>query len=226
MSHCPRFRDRTQAGEQLADAIAREIEKLDPAIATLPKIVYGLPRGGIPVALPIARQLSCPLEIIVAKKITLPGNTELAIGAVTADGELLWSSARLSQSLEVLEIAQQQALAAAKAQEAQLLPYCPQTSPQGAIAILVDDGIATGLTMAVAVKAIKSKNPAQVWISAPVAPAELIYWLTQWADKVIILATPNPFLSVSRFYQAFPQVETNLVINFLEQHNSGLGIRD
>jgi putative phosphoribosyl transferase len=219
MSHYPQFRDRSQAGQLLADLIISEIGKLDRAIATLPKIVYALPRGGIPVALPIARQLSCPLEIIVAKKITLPGNTELAIGALTADGELLWSSAKASESAEVLEQARSQALTAAKAQEAQLLPYCLQTDPQGAIAILVDDGIATGLTIAVAVKAIKSQNPALVWISAPVAPSELIYWLNQWADKAVILATPHPFWSVSRFYQAFSQVDTTEAIAYLKQHN-------
>jgi putative phosphoribosyl transferase len=178
-----------------------------------------LPRGGISVAVPVAQQLSCPLEIIVAKKITLPGNSELAIGAVTADGELLWSSTKTSESAEVLEQARSQALIAAKAQEAQLLPYCLQPDPQGAIAILVDDGIATGLTIAVAVKAIKAKNPAQVWISSPVAPSELIYWLNQWADKAIILATPHPFWSVSRFYQEFSQVDTTEAIVHLKQHN-------
>jgi predicted phosphoribosyltransferase len=196
-----------------------EIGNLDPAIATLPKIVYALPRGGIPVALPIAKQLGCPLEIIVAKKIALPENPELAIGAVTGDGELLWSSSQLSEPAEVLEIARKQAQAVAKAQEDRLMPYCQQIDPQGAIAIIIDDGIATGLTMAIAVQAIKSKNPAQVWIGAPLAPPELIYWLNHWADRVMILATPHPFLSVSRFYQAFPQVETREAIAYLKQHN-------
>lgn len=226
MSHYPRFRDaaerfrdRSQAGEKLADAIAAEIARSDAEIATLPKVVYALPRGGIPVAVPIARQLGCPLEIIVAKKITLPSNPELAIGAVTASQEVLWSSAQTSETPASLREAEAAALAAAKSQEALLLPYCAQTPAQGALAILIDDGIATGLTIAVAIKAIKLQKTNCVWIGAPVAPPELIFWLNRWADKAIILMTPQPFFSVSRFYQAFPQVDTTEAIALLDRHN-------
>jgi putative phosphoribosyl transferase len=216
MSHVPRFRDRSQAGKLLADVVVGEIERLRSDLAIAPKIVYALPRGGIPVAVPIARALGCPLEIIVAKKITLPGNSELAIGAVTDNGELLWSEAEISASPGVLQAALDRAKASAQAQADRFMPFCSQRDPQGAIAILVDDGIATGLTMAVAAKAMKAKQPAQIWISTPVAPAELVGWLTPEVDKVLVLATPSPFLSVSRFYQFFPQVETSAAIADLQ----------
>ncbi|PSB25063.1 phosphoribosyltransferase [Stenomitos frigidus] len=216
------FADRHEAGEKLAQAVLYEV-KQQPELETARFVVYALPKGGLPIAAPIAALLGCPLDVIVAKKITRPDNVELAIGAVTADGHVVWDAHR--RGLSVLpsyidprtsvatfapsnqyDEALYEALCHAQAQLAELSPDSPRFSPQGAIAILVDDGIATGMTIAAAVKAVRSQRPAQIWLCAPVAPLELMPLLQSYGDRVIVLATPHPFYSVSRFYKAFPQV--------------------
>ncbi|MDX2098622.1 MAG: phosphoribosyltransferase family protein, partial [Leptolyngbyaceae cyanobacterium bins.59] len=169
--------------------------------------------------------LCCPLDIVVAKKITQPSNPELAIGAVTADGAVLWAEDAIQgrqagkSDTSSLSIALQQAREKAIAQLKQLTPGRPSCMVAGKIAILVDDGIATGMTMAVAAQAVRSQHPAQIWLCAPVAPAELMRRLEAWGDRVILLATPSPFYSVSRFYQQFPQVETEAALVCLQRQN-------
>jgi putative phosphoribosyl transferase len=221
MSSAPLFSDRSHAGEQLAQSIFRQLSELQAAGISAPPSIYALPRGGIPVATPVARLLNCPLDILVAKKITRPQNPELAIGAVTADGHVLWSEPKQSrkQQESLREEALRQAQAKALGQLSQLASSCPQFKPEGTIAILIDDGIATGMTIAVAAQALRSYHPAQVWICAPVAPEGLMPWLQQWGDRVIVLDTPHQFMSVSRFYTEFPQVEMATAIADLQQHN-------
>jgi len=207
----PLFQDRHEAGEKLAQAIAAQAPSLP--------IVYALPRGGLPVAEPVARRLQCPLDIIVAKKITEPEQPELAIGAVTAAGHVLWLNPLPREThtsllrYPAMEQAQQ-----AQAQLAQLAGR-PHLAATGVTAIVIDDGIATGMTIAVAVQALREQQPAEIWIGAPVAPPSLLPSLHQWAEQVIILATPDPFLSVSRFYQQFPQVEIEEAAACLKQSN-------
>lgn len=221
MTPAPLFCDRADAGEQLAAAILAQVTKLDAAGVSIKPIVYALPRGGLPVAAPVARLLGCPLDIIVAKKITRPENPELSIGAVTADGHVLWSRQR-SLKARFREVVLREAKSKAQSQFALLAPACPQVNPEGALAILVDDGIATGMTISVAVQALRMRQPAQVWIASPVAPAELMETLTQWCDRSIILETPEEFLSVSRFYELFSQVELEEAMTYLQQQNEWL----
>ncbi len=200
------FDDRTDAGRQLAQAVLQQASSINARF-----VVYALPRGGIPVAVPIAHALQCPLDIIVAKKITRPQNPELAIGAVTADGHVLRaSSTPIPEWQAVLEQAQTKAIA-------QLGQFGDRSSVsvEGAIAILVDDGIATGMTIAVAAKTLREQHPKEIWICAPVAPAILVDHLHQHCDRLIVLATPDPFWSVSRFYRSFPQVELDAAISEL-----------
>lgn len=221
----PLFGDRTDAGFQLAEAIKFTLtETANLAGVSTPVIVYALPRGGLPVAEPVARLLNCPLDIVVAKKIGHPKNPELAIGAVTADGNVLWDEQTplRSQRSREGQAALTEALQKAQFQLAQLSPACPQVNPQGAIAILVDDGIATGMTMAVAAQALRAQKPAAVWLCAPLAPLPLLPWLQQWGDRLIVLETPEPFFSVSRFYAQFPQVEIESAIACLQRQNEWL----
>jgi putative phosphoribosyl transferase len=199
------FVDRHDAGEKLAQAVLAEVETLQSPAKF---VVYALPRGGLPVAEPIARALGCPLDVIVAKKITRPENPELAIGAVTADGQVLWSRQRLAKDEAIWEQALQQAQTKAQTQLARFADYRPNVDPEGAISLIVDDGIATGMTMAVAVQALRTRHPSEIWICAPVAPREMTHALQKGCDRLIVLATPEPFLSVSRFYRIFTQVET------------------
>jgi putative phosphoribosyl transferase len=212
------FADRVEAGERLADAVLAELIER-PVAADVPFVVYALPRGGLPVAVPIAQQLGCPLSVLVAKKITRPENPELAIGAVTADGHVVWlprSRSRVLVPEHVDEVALHAARERAHAQWALLSPYCPMVQPTGAITILVDDGIATGMTIAAASQALRSQQPAEIWICVPVAPPEIMPQLRTWGDRVLVLDTPSPFYSVSRFYKAFPQVEMERAIGCLQ----------
>lgn len=221
MSRSPVFENRTRAGEKLGqvvqEALAEQVKK--SGVESQP-IVYGLPRGGLPVAVPVARSLGCPLTIMVAKKISHPRNPELAIGAVTASGEVLWNQAQLLVSklnAQEREAALKAAIAKAKYQQEQLLPACGVVNPQGATLILVDDGIATGMTVAVAARALQTLAPAQVWICTPVAPGSLIPWLQQWCDRVITLKAPASFFSVSNFYGEFHQLDTTEALHCLKQ---------
>ncbi|GAX41373.1 phosphoribosyltransferase [Tolypothrix sp. NIES-4075] len=225
MSYTPLFCDRTDAGEKLA----QQIDLIKQTALTKRPIVYALPRGGLPVAAPVARILGCPLTIMVAKKISHPQNPELAIGAVTASGNVLWSEQKLYSRKNYLrwrqplvsgvsrELALNEAINKAKLLEAQLITGCPQVNTENATVILIDDGIATGMTIAVAAIAAKALGCASVWLCSPVAPLKLLPWLSQWCDRLIILETPEPFLSVSNFYADFPQVESSEALVYLQQ---------
>ena len=217
MSSIHIFRDRLDAGEKLAKVIFSDFchEQLTKDWQLNP-IVYALPRGGLPVGVPVARRLGCPLSVVVAKKITLPSNPELALGAVTADGCIVWSKQKprsLRVQYALIEKAQQKALS----QLEKLSAGGAEINSLDRLVILVDDGIATGMTMVAAVKSIELQKPNAVWICVPVAPPELLQPLRKCCDRLIVLETPRPFLSVSRFYTEFTQVETEVALTCLQQ---------
>ncbi|MBL1177116.1 phosphoribosyltransferase [Pantanalinema sp. GBBB05] len=226
------FIDRQEAGERLAEAVWAEMHRRS-LIGQVPPLVYALPRGGISVAAPVAQRLKCPLGVIVAKKITRPENVELAIGAVTATGDVVWSpylegqsrwtTADSSSLPPMYATALQAAKHRAQAQWATFATCCPPMNAAGTIALLIDDGIATGMTMAAAVRSLRAQHPTEIWICVPVAPPEVIPALQTWADQVIILALPPLFGSVSRFYRQFPQVEMEAAIEQLQMVNSVIG---
>lgn len=229
MSTAPLFSDRADAGEQLAQCISTLVTQVQKTTTIASKvIVYALPRGGIPVAAPVARKLGCPLEIIVAKKITTPQNPELAIGAVTSDGLVLWSKQLRfgKKNLNQREAALYQAQEKAQTQLAKLEVDHPRANPQDALVLLIDDGIATGMTITAAAQALRTHYPAQLWICAPVAPAGIMKCLAQECDRLVVLKTPTHFLSVSRFYLEFPQVTMEEALVYLEEHNYYLSTID
>jgi len=221
MSFIHIFHDRADAGEKLAKVIFSDFchEQLTTDWPLNP-IVYALPRG-LPVAVPVARRLRCPLSVVVAKKITFPSNPELALGALTADGCIVWSRQK-PQSLRLqcalMEKAQQKALFQLK----KLSAGKAEISSLGKLVILVDDGIATGMTMVAAVKSIQLQKPNAVWICVPVAPPDLLQPLRECCDRLIVLETPRPFMSVSRFYTKFTQVETEVALASLQQQEEWL----
>ena len=219
------FADRDSAGEQLAQAIEAQLEQIRSEGVSAKPIVYALPRGGLPVAAPVAAKLGCALDIIVAKKISLPEDPELAIGAVTAGGAPIWADRLpLPPAHPKLQQALQEARTKAATQYKQLAASNSDLSPQeaiakgaqGAIAIVIDDGIATGMTIAAATKALRVHKPAQIWIATPVAPLVLMKFLRGLCDRAIVLSTPLEFFSVSRFYKEFPQVEMDVACSFLQ----------
>lgn len=224
MLYNPLFQNREAAGEELAQAIRTQLNKqqVESGLKPIP-IVYALPRGGLPVALPVARLLDCPLKIEVAKKISHPQNEELAIGAVTASGSVIWADNRIFRfrfySRERRQASLNTAIDCAKSLETQLNAACSQVSVEGATIILVDDGIATGMTIAAAATALRKLNPAQIWLCTPVLPKNLIPWLHKWGEQVIALAAPESFLSVSNFYVEFPQIETQQALEYFQQQS-------
>lgn len=214
------FRDRHDAGMQLTQAVLKALSEL-----TVPQfdrvVVYALPKGGLPVAEPLAQALNCPLNVVVAKKMTRPDNPELAIGAVTADGYIMRSrrNGMFQPSVAGWHDALKSAHYKAREQLEQLQSICPPVNPVGALALLVDDGIATGMTVAVAARSLQTQRPALLWICAPVAPTQICQELEDWSDRLILLAAPDPFFSVSHFYERFEQVEMEEAIACLQRHN-------
>ncbi|MGF1493963.1 MAG: phosphoribosyltransferase [Microcoleaceae cyanobacterium] len=214
MSFSSLFRDRSHAGDEMASAIATKLAQ-NPASSGAAPIVYALPKGGLPVAEPIARRLQCPLSVIVAKKITHPDNSELALGAVTADGCVLWSK-RQPEDQEERRILLQPAQQKAEEQWQSFAASCPSINPEGMLALLVDDGIATGMTMAVALQSLRARCPAEIWICVPVIPLEQVQSFRSYCDQLIALKAPRMFLSVGRFYQSFTQVDLPTAISYLQ----------
>lgn len=197
-THNPIFNDRGSAGEQLAARIA-ELQPIHP-------IVYAIPRGGLVVAVPVAKRLQCPLDVAIAKKITLPENPELALGAITPDGDTLFLNHTHALQCERWSQVMKQAQAKAAEYRHALQPFRPKLEGQTTTAIIVDDGIATGATIAVIAMALRQQSYQSIWIAAPVVPADMLPTLSNYADKVIVLAAPKFFSSVGSFYKLFPQI--------------------
>ena len=204
-----RFSDRVAAGQALARQMAR--------FAGCNGIVLGLPRGGVPVAAQVARELGLPLSVVPVRKIGVPGNPELAAAAIggalgesVARNDALMAECGLdSASLarlatrERAELARRHALWGGGDALGPLL--------RGKVAILVDDGIATGATMRAAIAQVRLHHPAQVVVAVPVAAADALAAIAPLADEVICLSQPDPFIAVGAHYADFPQVSDETV---------------
>jgi len=194
------FRDREDAGRQLARRLERYREAPDAG-------VLGVPRGGIVVGATIARELRLPLGVCAVHKLGAPGNPELAIGAVDDEGATIidWN---LLRRLEVSEWALQ---AEVERQRAELQRWVGQVAPGRtaavpATAIVVDDGIATGATARAAVQATRRRGAQRLVLAVPVAPVETAQALREIVDEWVCLATPDPFFAVGNFFEEWPQV--------------------
>lgn len=207
------FKDRTQAGMALAKQIAGR-EFADP-------IVIALPRGGIPVAVPVARALHAPLDLIMVKKISLPWQPEYAIGAVVdGDDPQIVIDDELSRSGR-LPPEKIKMLVAEKLAE---IERCKVAYGVGQVfnvkrrtAIVVDDGVATGSTMKAAINTLKEQGAGRIILAVPVAPASTIQELTQLVDEVICLSQPVPFVAVGQHYSDFRQVSDADVIEIMKE---------
>lgn len=212
------FQDRSDAGQQLARAVA-EAAPDDP-------VVLALPRGGVPLAADVAAALAAPLDLVLVRKIGMPRHAELAAGAivdgpapVTLFNQQILRVAGLSEA--DFEGRIEELKAEIEARRALYLPGRDPVPVAGKTAILVDDGIATGATIRVAVKALRAQNPAAIWIAVPVAPADIIPQLEAETDKVICLEVPRDFWAVGAHYRDFGQVEDEAVIACLRRFDRG-----
>jgi len=206
----PLFEDRRDAGRRLARALARRAERA-PASWGAPgeaPLVLGLPRGGVPVALEVARELGAPLDVLVVRKLGLPGHEELAIGAVASGGAQVLNR-DLVRSLRVerqaIERVRARELAELERRERSYRGARPPLDVRGRHVIVVDDGVATGATMRVAVAALKQAGARWVTVAVPLAAPDACEQLSREADEVVCLETPEPFDSVGQWYARFEQ---------------------
>lgn len=201
------FKDRNEAGKKLADRLA-EFKGSNA-------IILALPRGGVVTGAEVARALNLPLDIIVTRKIGAPGNEEYAIGAIDMEGTGVFNeseTAYVDKEWLNKEIAKEKQEAERRWRE-----YRGTRGPlelAGKTAIIVDDGIATGMTMKAAVRYAKKLGVQNVIVAVPVAPLSTVAELKQEVD-VRTLETPVLFFAVGQFYENFPQISDQEVVNLL-----------
>jgi putative phosphoribosyl transferase len=197
------FRDRSEAGRLLAPKL-REFANHDDAI------VLALPRGGVPVGFEVARKLRVPWDVLVVRKLGVPGQEELAMGAIASGGiEVLDTSIVSALGLRAIDIAavvrrereeleRRESLYRGKRAECDL---------KGKIVILIDDGLATGSTMRAAVHAVRSKGPRAIVVAAPVASVQAVDALRREATAVVTVITTAHLFAIGNYYRDFHQVE-------------------
>jgi len=217
----PVFDDRGAAGQFLADEIFKR-RYSQP-------VVYALPRGGVPVAIEVARRLNAPLDLLLVRKIGVPWEPELAAGAVV-DGEQpdlvlnddIVRAAGLTEA-EIASMARTQ-LTEIERRRAQYLPDRAPISARGRTAILIDDGVATGASMEAAIAAIRKRSPLRVVVAVPVASRSAIVTLNGLVDEVVCLVAPEDFGGVGAFYLDFHQLSDSEVIDLLADHASAAAV--
>lgn len=211
------FSDRDAAGRQLARRLAG---------AGLPAdtLVLGIPRGGVPVAAAVARELGLELDVLAAHKVGAPFNPEFAVGAVTADGTTLtepWALDEPDVTEAFLERESRVEIARAREREERLRRGRSAASLAGRTVVLIDDGVATGATVHAAVLAARARGAVRVVVATPVAAAESLRRLGTIADEAIALATPEPFIAVGLWYESFEQVGDASLAEILETGGAG-----
>ena len=207
------FRDRAEAGRLLGSALGAYAGRGD-------LLVLALPRGGIPVAYEVAKSLGAPLDVFMVRKLGAPGNEELAIGAAAPGGICILQE----QTIAELQIADETVRAIAgqvekerRESEALYRSRLPPQSIAGKVAIVVDDGIATGATMRAAIAALREIAAKRVVVAVPVAPVSGCRELRSLADELTCLATPEIFFTVGQWYVNFEQVSDEELVGLLEQ---------
>lgn len=206
------FRDRTSAGRALGAALA-ETERYDDAT-----VVLGLPRGGVPVAAGVASALSAGLDIVVVRKLGTPGNRELAMGAIGSGGGLVVDEALIATlriSRASIDAAIERETEELARREALYRGDRPPLEVRGRHAVLVDDGIATGSTMEVAVRTVASREPLSITVAVPVAPVGAMERFHAIADHTLALRQPSPFIAVGAWYADFTQTPDDEVRRLL-----------
>ncbi len=208
-----RFLDRAEAGRLLADVVAR-LKLQDP-------IVYALPRGGVPVAVEVARALKAPLDLIFVRKLGAPGQAELAMGAVVdglAPVTILNDDVVRALGVDdaTIRAATRRALQEIERRRSVFAGALSPLNVAGRCAVIVDDGIATGATMEVSLKALRQAGAKHIVVAAPVMPPEAFDQFKALADDVACLATPTPFYAVGAHYADFRQLDDEDVIAALK----------
>lgn len=205
------FTDRTDAGEQLAVELRRLDIEAD--------MILGIPRGGLPVARPVADALDAPLDVIVASKVGAPGNPELAVAAVADDGTT-WRNDSLIGSLDLttgyLEDETEHEQRAAAEKRRRYREGRPPLDLAGKHVLVVDDGLATGATMFACVERVREAGAASVAAAVPVGSPRTADELERLVDRLVVLETPRNFSAVGQFFRDFSQVTDEEAMALLE----------
>lgn len=205
------FADRSTAGAALARKLLKH--NFQP-----PVLVLGLPRGGVPVAYEVARLMECPLDVMLVRKIGMPGQPELAIGAI-ASGNIAVHEPRMAAEIpdfnRMFERLAQEQRHELQRRERLYRAGRPPLELDGKTVILVDDGLATGSTMLAAVRAARQAGAATIVVAAPVASAEAAELLAAEAEHVVILEVPRQMFAIGSWYEDFEQVDDGVVCELL-----------
>ena len=206
------IKDRTAAGKALADALNVYRGRAD-------LIVLALPRGGVPVAREVASSLGAPLDLMLVRKLGVPDQRELAMGAIASGGirvmneDIVRFIGITPREIDQVEAEERKEL---QRREQAYRGDRPWPELAGQCVILIDDGLATGATMRAAVEAVRTRAPAEIVVAVPVAPPDTIAKLRELADAVICLAEPEPFQAIGLWYVDFSQVSDDEVRDLLD----------
>ncbi len=205
------FRDRSEAGRRLAQRLGEYSRRSDV-------IVLALPRGGVPVAFEIARDIDAPLDVFPVRKLGVPGHEELAMGAVAPGGVRVLNREvvdRFRIPLEALDPVVERERRELARQEQSYRGLRPAIAVEGFTVIVVDDGLATGSTMRAAVLALEQRRAAHIVVAVPVGAPDGCQDLANAADEIVCLETPADFRAVGEWYESFPQVSDEEVRELL-----------
>ena len=209
------FKDRREAGRKLAQKLTAYAGQ--PDLLTL-----ALPRGGVPVAYEVARALNAPLDVFLVRKLGLPGQEELAIGAIATGGVRVLNRdiiRTLSIPDEVINFVARRELQELQRRERLYRGDRPPPEVRDRTLILIDDGLATGASMRAAVVSLRAQHPARILVAVPIAAENVCEAFRTEVDEIICAVTPEPFYGVGRWYEDFSQITDQEVRILLEEAN-------
>lgn len=207
------FENRTDAGRQLAQELSEYADRDDV-------VVLGLPRGGVPVAFEVAKALKAPLDVFVVRKLGLPRNSELAMGAIASGDVRVMNEnvvRRSGVSDRAIERVIEQEREKLKEREEIYRGARPRVGVEGKTVLLIDDGLATGATMRAAVHALREHNPEKIVVAVPTAPPDTCAEFEEIVDEIICATTPRFFMGVGGVYRDFSQTTNQEVRDMLER---------
>jgi predicted phosphoribosyltransferase len=209
-----RFRNRAEAGGQLADRLTRYAGRSNV-------VVLALPRGGVPVADEVARRINAPLDVFIVRKLGVPGHEELAMGAIASGGlrvpndDVIQTLGLTEADLDAATVREQRELVR---REKAYRDSRPPLAIRGKTVILVDDGIATGSTMRAAIRALRTQQPKTIVVATPTIALSTYREMGTEADEVVAVLTPEDFFGVGQWYDDFTQTTDDEVRAILRSH--------